>query len=109
MADGSDGGNSAVIAAANAKQSHASVGRGEVGKGTPGSRLKSQHRAIGKGLSLKTFAKDLADKNEDVGEWLDNKAGATEKKAKAAKEKARGGTIRATALASKAARSKGKK
>jgi hypothetical protein len=109
MADGSDGGNATVIATAN-KVSFESVGRGEVGTGTAGSRIKNLHRATGRGLTLKAFvASQVKDGNEDATEWLSNKGPTLKNKAKAAKEKARGGTIRAHALATKAARVKVKR
>ncbi len=113
MADGSDTGNAAVIAEANAKakvNTSTKSDRGHVGKGTAGSRLKSLFRATGKGLTLKEFARTLdSGKSEDASEWFSNKGGSLEKKAQAAREKAKGGTIRAQALATKAARTKSKK
>lgn len=48
--------------------------RGEIGTGTPGSRLKRLHAATGRGLSLKTFVRDQAAAgNVDAQTWVDNK------------------------------------
>jgi len=50
--------------------------RGEIGTGTPGSRLKRLHDESGRGLSLKTFVRDQAKSgNADAQAWLDNKKG----------------------------------
>lgn len=55
--------------------------RGEVGTGSPGSRLKNLHAASGRGLSLKTFVRDQAKAgNADAKAWLDNKLGLNEMK-----------------------------
>ena len=53
--------------------------RGEIGSGTPGSRLKRLHAETGRGLSLKTFVRDQAKAgNVDVKTWMDNKKGLNE-------------------------------
>ncbi len=110
MADGSDGGNATVIATANAKKVFESVGKGEVGTGTAGSRIKGLFRATGKGLTLKVFASLQAkDGNPDAAEWLSNKGPTLKNKAKAARLKLKGGRILLEKQATKAARTKGKK
>ncbi len=111
MADGSDGGNATVIATANAKKlTFESVGRGEVGTGTAGSRLKSLHAATGRGLTLKAFAaSQVKDGNPDATEWLSNKGPTLKNKAKAARLKLKGGIIALQRSATKAARTKTKR
>lgn len=53
--------------------------RGEVGTGSPGSRLKQLYAESGRGLSLKTFVRDQAKAgNVDAKTWLDNKKGLNE-------------------------------
>lgn len=84
--------------------------RGVVGKGTAGSRLKNLHRAhSGNGLSLKAFAKSIETKSTDVLEWRDNKSPTLKNRAKALRKKNKGARIAAESLATKQARSKGKK
>jgi len=105
MADGSDTGNATVIAAANAKKTFESSGKGEVGAGTAGSRIKGMHRKTGKGLTLKLFASLQAkDGNPDVTEWLSNKGPTLKNKAKAARQKLKGARILLEKQATKLAR-----
>jgi hypothetical protein len=104
MADGSDG-NAVVIATANAKKTFESVGKGEVGLGTAGSRIKNLHRATGRGLTLKAFvASQVKDGNPDATEWLSNKGPTLKNKAKAARFKLKGGRILLEKQATKLAR-----
>lgn len=110
MADGSDGGGNAVVIATANKVTFESVGRGEVGLGTAGARIKSAHRATGRGLTLKVFAASQAkDGNQDATEWLSNKGPTLENKAKALRLKNKGAVIALQRSATKASRSKGKK
>lgn len=61
--------------------------RGEIGTGTPGSRLKQLHAESGRGLSLKTFVRDQAKAgNADAKTWIDNKKGLNEMKRTKEKE-----------------------
>ena len=109
MADGSDG-NAVVIATANAKKTFESVGRGEVGLGTAGSRIKSLHRATGRGLTLKVFvASQVKDGNPDAAEWLSNKGPTLENKAKALREKNKGPRFTLERAAKAAGKSKTKR
>lgn len=51
--------------------------KGEVGKATAGGSIKARHRAEGRGLSLKVFARKLAKDGDEVAEqWFANKLGA---------------------------------
>lgn len=53
--------------------------RGDIGTGTPGSRLKRLHAESGRGLSMKTFVRDQAKAgNVDAQTWMDNKKGLNE-------------------------------
>lgn len=53
--------------------------KGELGKGSPGKRLKELWKTKGaKGQSLRAFVKSLKD-NTDVKNWFANKAGENEK------------------------------
>ena len=56
-------------------------GRGVVGTGSFGSRLKSLHAKSGRGLSLKTFVREQAAAgNEDAKKWFAAKKGACNQK-----------------------------
>ena len=83
--------------------------RGKVGTGTASSRLKNLHRLNGGSASLKEFVKSLGSKNPDVAEWQSNKGPTQKNRDKAARKKLKGARIAAEALATKQARSKGKK
>jgi hypothetical protein len=51
--------------------------KGEVGKASPGDTMKALHRATGRGLSLKVFARDLAKAGDETAlAWFANKKGA---------------------------------
>lgn len=49
--------------------------RGEVGTGSPSTRLKARWRKEGKGASLKEFATSIAKSDPEVQKWFDAKAG----------------------------------
>ena len=84
-------------------------GRGDVGSGTPSSRLKGLFHTDGKGMSLKTFARKLGNDSEDAVAWFANKGGSLEDKAKAARLKLKGGKLIEIRQATKASRNKSKK
>lgn len=70
-------------------------------------KVKKMWHKEGKGLSLKEFTSKKVDEgDETVMEWVDNKKGALERKAKEARQKHKGARIAAEKLASKAARRK---
>ena len=70
-------------------------------------KVKKLWHKEGKKLSLKEFAaKKLEEDSELVMEWMDNKKGALERKAKEARQKHKGARIAAEKLATKAARRK---
>lgn len=51
--------------------------RGELGKSSAGDRIKVLHRAEGRGVSLKVFARNLAKSgNQDAKDWFECKKGA---------------------------------
>lgn len=55
--------------------------RGELGTGTPGTRLKNLHAAMGRGLTLKQFVRDQVKAgNPDAKQWFANKHGAADMK-----------------------------
>jgi hypothetical protein len=57
------------------KQESGKNSRGEVGPGTPATKVKALWRAEGKGMSLKKFARSIVKDNADAKRWLENKTG----------------------------------
>jgi hypothetical protein len=79
--------------------------RGEVGKGTPGSRLKALWVASKDGRSLKAYVRSLLKDNPDAKLWLNNKKGKNDTK----RSDANVANARAIGQATKLARRKVKK
>ena len=91
----------------NVKQDNQQVrgGRGEVGTASAGDKMKQRHRAEGRGLSLKVFARKLAKGGDETAEqWLANKLGA----ANQSRSDKNIAAASATATATKAAKRKKK-
>jgi hypothetical protein len=62
-------------------QTAATNSRGVVGVATPGLTMKQRHAATGRGLSLKTFARELAKAGDKVAlAWFANKKGVCNQK-----------------------------